>query len=73
MATVASKLRNQPAIIMGGFKMSVADSVDALWYMPADAAGNLIVAAGNVLCGALQKRAKVGDGVSLIVNRGHVP
>jgi hypothetical protein len=67
MATVASKLRNQPAIIAGGFKMSVADSVDALWYMPASNGTDLIVAAGNVFCGALQKKAKVGDGVSLIV------
>jgi hypothetical protein len=67
MATAASKLVNQPCQIIGGFKMSVADSVDALWYMPTTNGTDLIVAAGNVFCGALQKKAKVGDGVSLIV------
>ena len=66
MATAAAKLKGQPLFTTGPYKMTVADSVDGLWYMP-DTNGDLIVAAGNVLCGALQKRAKVGDYVSLVV------
>ena len=66
MATALTKARTQPLLTIGPYKMTVADSVDALWYMP-DTNGDLIVAAGNVLCGALQKRAKVGDSVSLVV------
>jgi hypothetical protein len=66
MATALAKARTQPVLTTGPYTMTVADSVDALWYMP-DTNGDLIVAAGNVLCGALQKRAKVGDKVSLVV------
>lgn len=68
-----SHLKGEQYAIDGPFEMSVADSVDGLLYMPDPAnppganVAKLIVATGNVYCGWLQKRAKVGDKVSLII------
>lgn len=68
MATAPTHIKAEHGIVDGPFTMSVADSVDGLLYMPdASNVGKLIVAAGNVYCGFLSKRAKVGDSVSLIV------
>ena len=71
MATAPTHIKAQKLLVTGPYKMSVADSVDGLLYMPDAAASdgirNLIVAAGNVLCGFLDKRAKVGDNVSLVI------
>jgi hypothetical protein len=65
MATAPSHLKTQPLLTLPGYTMTVADCVDGLWYMP-DAMGNLIVAAGNVLCGVPNKRAKVNDPCSVV-------
>jgi hypothetical protein len=68
MATAASHLKGEHIFVTSPFTMSVADSVDGLLYMP-DASNprKLIVAAGNVFCGFLMKKAKIGDSVSLII------
>ena len=73
MATALSHAKTEIGIVDGPFEMSVADSVDGLLYMPDPSnppgatPAKLIVAAGNVYCGFLQKRAKVGDKVSLVI------
>ena len=68
MSTAPTHIKSQPGAIYGPYYMSVADSVDGLLYMPdASNVTKLIVAAGNVYCGFLEKRAKIGDSVSLIV------
>jgi uncharacterized Ntn-hydrolase superfamily protein len=66
MATAPSHLETDFWHIHGPCKLTVADSVDCLWYMP-DTNNDMIVAAGNVLCGPLLNRAKVGDQVSIVV------
>jgi uncharacterized Ntn-hydrolase superfamily protein len=71
MATAASHLQNDFHHLHGPCKQTVADSVDGLWYMP-DTNGDLIVAAGNVLAGPLDRAAKVGDYVNIVV-QGKVP
>jgi hypothetical protein len=68
MSTAPTHIKSQRVLVTSPYTMSVADSVDGLLYMPdASNVRKLIVAAGNVLCGFLERRAKVGDGVSLIV------
>ena len=68
MATAASHIKMQHGEITGPYTMSVADSVDGLLYMPnASSAGNLIVAAGNVLCGWPERRVANGGKVSLVL------
>lgn len=69
MATAASKLKYMPWTTLGGFKQTVADSVDGYWYTP-DTNGDLTLAgaaAGNQLCGPPTKRLKVGDAGSLLI------
>jgi hypothetical protein len=66
MATAAHNLAMQNGLIFGPFKMTVADSVDNLLYMP-DVNGDLIVAAGNVLCGWVERQCKIGEHVSLVL------
>jgi hypothetical protein len=68
MSTAPTHIKSEQIFVTGPYAMSVADSVDGLLYMP-DASNprKLIVAAGNVFCGFLAKRAKVGDPVSLVV------
>ena len=66
MATAAHDLQQDNWVRVGPFELTVADSVDALWYMPDDA-GDLIVAAGNVLAGPLDRQAVIGDKVNIIV------
>lgn len=68
MSTAPTKIKSEQGMVDGPFTMSVADSVDGLLYMPDPSnPGKLIVAAGNVYCGFLTKKAKVGDGVSLVI------
>lgn len=66
MATDPTVLKSGDYHTIGPFKMTVADSVDGLLYMP-DANGDLIVAAGNCFCGVPERRAKVGEYVSIRV------
>ena len=68
MSTAPTHIKSESIFETGPYTMSVADSVDGLLYMP-DASNprKLIVAAGNVFCGFLNKKAKVGDPVGLIV------
>jgi hypothetical protein len=68
MATAPSHIKMQKGEITGPYTQSVAATVDGLLYMPnASSAGNLIVAAGNVLCGWPERRAAVGDKISLVL------
>jgi hypothetical protein len=74
MATAPSHLKGEHYVVTGPYQLSVADSVNGLLYMPdasnppsATAVGKLIVAAGNVYCGWLERGAKIGDKVSLII------
>lgn len=73
MATAPSHLKGEHYVVTGPYALSVADSVDALLYMPDPSnppgatPAKLIVAAGNVYCGWLKNNAKVGDHVSLVV------
>lgn len=73
MATAPTHIKGEHIFVTGPYKMSVADSVDGLLYMPdaaaSDGVRNLIVAAGNAVgpCGFPTRRAKVGDNVSLVV------
>jgi hypothetical protein len=69
MATAPTHIKGQKIFVTGPYVMSVADSVDGLLYAP-DAANprNLIVAtASTPFCGFLDKKAKVGDPVSLVL------
>ena len=63
---MALKLSTQNTLVLNGFTMTVADSVDGLAYV-ADASGNLTVAPdGTKAVFYLTKRAKVGDKVAVI-------
>lgn len=71
MATAPTHIKGEHFVTTGPYKMSIADSVDGYLYMPQAAASdgvrNLIVAAGNVLCGWLKNKALIGDNVSLVI------
>lgn len=71
MATAPTNIKTEKGVVTGPYKMSIADSVDGLLYMPQAAASdgvrNLIVAAGNVLCGWPERRAKISENVSLVI------
>lgn len=68
MATAPTHIKSDEIFVTGPYTMSVADSVDGLLYMPDPSnVRKLIVAAGNVFCGFLNRKAKVGDSVGLIV------
>lgn len=68
MATAPTHIKAEHIFVTSPYTMSVADSVDGLLYMPDPSnVRKLIVAAGNVFCGFLSNKAKVGDPVSLVI------
>lgn len=73
MSTSPTHIKGEHIYVTGPYKMSAANSVDGLLYMPdaaaSDGVRNLIVAAGNAVgpSGFLQKKALIGDNVSLVV------
>jgi hypothetical protein len=73
-AVLATRVKGDRRVVTGPYQLSAADSVDGLLYMPdasnppsATTPGLLIVAAGNVLCGWLERKGKIGDKLSLVI------